>query len=253
MWNLSREVTGLFREYMGTGLIIIWYLVSVIYLFLKEKRRHYRILFIYMPVIILLLFFNPVFAGIIYKVTGEEIYYRILWLLPVTIGIAFAVVRAWGELQGRKKTVFAVSAAVLLAVSGSYIYSNPFFSRAQNQYHVPQEVVEICDAIHIDGREVMAMFPLEMVQFVRQYDPTICMPFGREALVARWGILHPLEEQIRKEVIDAKQLAELAMEEMVVYLILPKDKEIIGDLSDYDYVYFDTIGGCVLYWDPGYL
>ena len=64
MWS---NVVTLFREYMGTGLIVIWYLVSLVYLFVKEKRKPFRILFLYVPVILLLLYFNPLFAQIVWQ------------------------------------------------------------------------------------------------------------------------------------------------------------------------------------------
>ena len=57
--------------------------------------------------------------------------------------------------------------AVLVMLSGSFIYSNEFFNRAENLYHVPQSVVDICDAIEVEGREVMAVFPAELLQYVR--------------------------------------------------------------------------------------
>ena len=50
---------------MGTGLIVGWFLIALIYLLLKEKRKHIRILFVYVPIILLLLFFNPLFAKVL--------------------------------------------------------------------------------------------------------------------------------------------------------------------------------------------
>ena len=49
------NVFYLFREYMGTGLIVIWYLIALIYLWVREKRKEIRVLFLYMPVFLLLL------------------------------------------------------------------------------------------------------------------------------------------------------------------------------------------------------
>ena len=83
------DMLALFRDYMGTGMIVIWYLIALLYLWMKEKRRYMRILFIYMPVVLLVLYFNPLFAQLVYKVTGDEVYYRILWLLPITVVIAY--------------------------------------------------------------------------------------------------------------------------------------------------------------------
>ena len=39
MW---KDIVILFREYMGTGLIVIWFVVSLIYLWINEKRKDLR-------------------------------------------------------------------------------------------------------------------------------------------------------------------------------------------------------------------
>ena len=61
------EALKLFQEYMGTGLIMIWFLVSLLYLWVTEKRKYIRILFVYVPLVLLLVFFNPVVAKIIHR------------------------------------------------------------------------------------------------------------------------------------------------------------------------------------------
>ena len=245
---LSNVVT-LFREYMGTGLIVIFFLAALIYLFLKEKRKPMRIIFLYVPTLLLLLFFNPLFATLVYQVIGDEIYYRILWLLPMTVVIAFAVVDIWGELKGKKKAVFALTAAVLVMVSGGYIYNNPHYSRAENLYHVPQSVVDICDAIEVPGREVRAVFPSEILQYVRQYSPLVCMPYGREMLVDKWAQKKDLFDLMEQEEIDVEKLVELCREVETVYIILPEDKKLIGSLEEQEFELFDQMHGYVIYKD----
>ena len=39
------EALKLFKEYMGTGLIIIWFLLSLLYLWVTEMRKHISILY----------------------------------------------------------------------------------------------------------------------------------------------------------------------------------------------------------------
>lgn len=46
MWS---DVAALFREYMGTGLIGIWYVLCLVWLWINEKCRPRRILFLYLP------------------------------------------------------------------------------------------------------------------------------------------------------------------------------------------------------------
>ena len=74
MWE---DAIALFREYAGTGLIVIWYVICLIYLWIREKRKYIRVLLLYAPVLLLLIYFNPLFAGLIYGLVGGEIYYRI--------------------------------------------------------------------------------------------------------------------------------------------------------------------------------
>lgn len=243
MWS---EVIVPFQSQMGTGLIVIWYLLALVYLFLKEKRKEIRVLFLYAPIVLLLLYFNPLFAKFLYTVLDSEIYYRILWLLPVTVVIAYACVSIYGSLKGIKKNVFALGMAGLLMISGSFIYSNPLFHEAENKYHMPNSVVEICDAINVPGREVLAVFPMELLHYVRQYSPTTCMPYGREVQVTRWEgrlgsyveLYEAMEEQ--KDVV-LEQLAPLTRDAGCHYVVLRKDKKIIGETADWDWeLFFET-------------
>lgn len=253
MW--SHAIT-LFQEYMGTGLIVVFFLISLVYLWIVEKRKQVRILFIYVPVILLLVFFNPLFARVVYELAGSEIYYRILWLIPVTIVIAFAIVDVLGRLEGAKRVAFGVVAAAVIAVSGSYIYSNPFFSKAENLYHVPQSVADICDAIEVEGREVKAIFPVEMLQYVRQYSPVVCMPYGRDILVDEmteyndlWSGWNTLYDVMEAKEIDAGLLTAGCRAEGVVYIVLPAEKKVNGSFADYEFEVFANIDAYVVYKD----
>lgn len=236
----------LFHNYMGTGLILIWYLAAVIYLFLREKRRDRRILFVYAPVITLLLYFNPLFFYVFRKAMDEEIYYRLIWLLPVTVTLAYSIVRICQELQGKKRLAVLGLAAILIAVSGTFTYSNPIFRRAENLEHVPAEVAEICDMIELPGREVRAAFPVEMVHFVRQYSAWICMPYGREVLT---GGFSDLEYALRYREVEVSRVAELAKGQSCHYVIISDEKDLLGRMEDYDYELAGQVGKYLIYRD----
>lgn len=247
MWS---DAVNLFREYMGTGLIVIWYLLSVVYLFLREKRKEVRILFVYVPIVLLLLYFNPLFVRLVYSAAGGEVYYRILWLLTMTVVIAYTCTCIYGELRGGKKTVFAVCMAGVLMASGSFVYRNPFFHKAENLYHVPDSVVAICDAIRVPGREVEAVFPVELLQYVRQYSPVVCMPYGREITVERWHYTNELYDAMEAKEIDLGQLAPLVQKYSCHYVVLRRDKKIIGTAEDYGWEWFFETEDYVVYRDP---
>lgn len=243
------EALKLFQEYMGTGLIMIWFLISLLYLWLTEKRKHIRVMFLYVPLVLLFVFFTPLVAKLVSGLADGEIYYRILWLLPVTPVIACAAVDFSGKLAGYRKYVGITAALILFMLSGSLIYRNPYFQKAENVYHVPMSVVDICDAIEVPGREVMAVFPGELLQYVRQYSNVVCMPYGRNIVVSKWIVQNDLYDVMEQETIDAAELAELARKEQCAYIILPESKILVGRLQDQEYEEFGRMHGYVIYKD----
>lgn len=251
MWS---DVMEWFRQYMGTGMIVTWYLLSLIYLWICEKKRHVRILFLYVPLILLLVYFNPLCVKLVHGVVGSDIYWRILWLLPITATIAYASVCVYGRMarDGRRlaANLFALCMAGALAVSGSFIYNSPRVSRAENLYHMPDSVIHICDAIQVPGREVMAAFPLELTPYVRQYCPVVCMPYGREMVMKSWNNHNPLCDALEQEVISMEEAVPLSREAQCHYIIFREGQELTADPEEYGWIRYAEMDGYVIYRDP---
>ena len=243
MWT---DVIRIFQRYMGTGFVMIWFVAALIYLLVNEKQKSKRIVLVYMPIIMLALYFNPLFASVFCKIVGSEIYFRICWLMPVIVVIAYAAVCICSRLKGKKQFLFAAAAMALIALSGRLVYSNPLYSRAENIYHVPDSVVHICDAIIVPGREVMAVFPSELLLYVRQYSPMVCMPYGREIFM---GYNNEFCDAMERETIDLEELVPLAREKQCHYIVLREDKEILGNPRDFRWEIFGQTDGYVIYRD----
>lgn len=239
-------MTEIFQKFAGSGFILIIFVLALIYLLICEKRKPRRIMLVYVPMIVLLCFFNPLFFKIFYSLVGEEIYFRIIWLLPVTMVIGYTVVHIAERLQGKKRMGFCLAAVLILMLSGKLVYSSILYSAAENEYHVPDEVVDICDAIEIEGREVMAAFPEEFLLYVRQYSPTVCMPYGRGLML---GYYDPFCYLMLQDEIEVEQLAGYAKEALCHYVIVSEEKVLVGDMEDYDYEVFDIMHGYVIYRD----
>ncbi len=252
MW---KNAVDLFVSYMGSGILVAWFLICLVYLYLKEKDSVKRIIFLYFPVIVLLMYFNPLFVKLVYGIIGEEIYYRFLWIIPMSLTISFATVRVWGSLKRKLQPLFAGLCVCLVMISGKLIYTNQFFSVAENIYHVPQAVAKICDAISVEGREVMAAFPMHMVQYVRQYDATVCIPHGRDAILTDWGLDYPLLEILVQEEIDVEELVYLTRDmengsaRPCHFFVVREGTSFIGNLEEYGIVLYDTIEGYDVYYD----
>ena len=246
MWDMILQP---FRDYAGSGMLIALFLAAEIFLFVSEKNKMTRIVFVYLPGLVLLLYFLPPFAALIYAFVESEIYYRLLWLLPITPVLGYTAVKILSGCAGIKKWGVGAALGVMIMLSGSLVYRSPLAVRAENPYHVPQPVVDICDAIRVEGREVMAAFPMELVPYVRQYSPYVCMPYGREILIERWHFQNELYDLLNAEVLDVELIVEKAREQNCHYVVFGQGKTINGSFEDYEYELFDVIDGYTIYTD----
>lgn len=236
-----------FRNYMGTGSILILFLLALVYLFLFEDRKPRRILFIYFPILVLLLFFNPLFVRFYVSLDGEETYFRVCWLLPYLIVLPYTVVSIVEKQKGKTAVCMCVAlAAALFVASGKLVYSNPLYSRAENIYHVPDSVVQICDTIEVPGREVRAVFPMELLLYVRQYSALVHMPYGRDALMGSYDEMYEIMESGE---IDLKQLLSLTRQRECHFIVFREDAEFVGEPAGWDLELFLQTDGYIVYRD----
>ncbi len=240
---------GVWQNISGSGMLLSLYVCAVFFLFFREKERFKRILLVYLPALWIGILLLPFTYELVATFIDEELYYRFFWMLPMSLVIAYAAVEVYHLYQGRYKPLVALGLVLIMIMSGDFVYNNWRYSRAENVYHVPASVVDICDLMHAEGREVMAAFPMELLQYVRQYDGTICMPYGRNILVADWGDNHPLYDALEAETVDGTLLGETAALYDCSYVVIAQDKECVGDLSAGGYVLKDTLHGYHIYYN----
>lgn len=230
-----KEIILIFQQYTGSGFLTILYLIALLYLWVSEKNNTIRNIFVYAASALQILFFVPfVYYG--YQLLDRGTYYRILWLLPMTVTIAYAGVR----LLGRYPRFGILFGVFLIAISGKYVYSNIYITKAENAYHIPQEAIDVCEVIMPkEGQErVTGVFPDDLIHYIRQYSSEIQMVYGRDYLAPDWAYGdHPVRKLMNSESIDAAELAELLEDYYCNYIILPKDKEITGDFKSWDIVF----------------
>lgn len=253
MLEVSQKILQIYKEYTGTGMIGALFLAAVFYLLFEERMREKKLIFSVLPLVLAAFFACPVFAYLVSGYLDEEIYYRFLWLLPVTSVIAYAGVRLVLKVSGIKRITALLGICGIIMLCGDYVYDNPYFSKAENPYHVPRTVVKICEEIQVEGREVRAVFPGEMVQYVRQYTPFVCMPYGREMIVERWKIGNEMYELFELGLPDglvrANKLAETARKYEVHYIIWDLERFMEGNLESCGFLLLDTIDGYAVYVD----
>lgn len=237
-------IMSVIKSYMGTGFVTVVFLLCLAYLAFTERDKVKRCVFIYMPLVVIIVFLFPLTYKFYGKVSEDVTYYRLLWLIPVTPVIAYASVSYLTGIKScKKKTLASIALALFLAFSGKLMYTSVHMVDADNVYHMPQVVVDICDTIHVDGREVRAAMPEELMQFVRQYDPCICLAYGRQYLMG----IYAEENDFRDAMIarDTELIGTLGTVREVHYIIVRPGEEF--EELPVNYEEFARIDGFIIY------
>ena len=250
MWGIFLESVVIFKNYMGfhqykflAGL----YLLALLYLWFAEKDRHRRAILVYAPTLLLAAFFCPLFRKVFVRVLEDsETYYRLLWLLQMSLVTAYGSIK----LMGRHRKIGLLIMCAAIAAGGDYVYDSINISKAQNAYHLPQEVIDIVDMIEPEEGRIKVLMPGELLQYVRQYSTDIELPYGREMMIERWDYYDAMYEAMEKtEVIDTPYFVELARGYPCAYVILRNDRQVKESLTDYGFEVYGQVGIYVIYKD----
>ena len=242
-----------YQAYVGSSIIYMLSLCCVVYLFFREERKEIRAILVYGTMILFSLFLFPLFAYIMINVIFDnEVYYRFLWLLPSYIVLAYTAVRFLDDIKSKKKR--CILGVVLMAgimLNGDYVYQNPSFSRAENPYHIPQNIVNVCNVIMPEEGEewVSIVAPKEMISYVRQYSAEIHMPYGRAVLIERWSMGHPLYELMEEDTLDVYALCEMARQYGCHYIVIPESKSLNGSFEESNFLLVQSVDGYLIYLD----
>ncbi|RKM57838.1 hypothetical protein D6855_12370 [Butyrivibrio sp. CB08] len=256
MYGIFMECWVALKLYFGNPILPIILFVSAVYLLVCEKDIRKNIILGILPIVILAGFLLPI-TKIVYVAAfddGSDTYYRVLWLIPMYVVIGYAACKLIFGFESKvKQRVALVAAVVIVMLSGSLVYFNQYMSVAENMYHIPQEVIDVCDVIAPkDGdSRVRAVFPSELVHFVRQYDVNILMPYGREMLATQWDYYNAVYDAYEKpEVINAEKLLEATRQSKCLYIVLRTDRKVDVSLVTMGLKLVDTVGDYIIYSDP---
>lgn len=216
-------------EYGGKGWIWLLLLISLLYLYFAEKEKHLRLIVIWGSIFSILVFMFPLTNMVFRRFLDGATYYRLIWSIPVGVIISYAFAKA----ISKHRIVGLLICAILIVLTGNKVYRNQYMSIAENEYHLPEQMIEICDVIHPDYYYVTACFPEEFIHQVPQYDSDIKLAFGREVLVAGWSNTNKFYELEKQTVIDVEKLTNLCIEEQVEYYIARKIQNSSASFSDY--------------------
>ena len=243
------EILQILVEYSGTGMLLILYAVAVGYLVYRERTPGKRLLLITLPLLILLVFLIPPVYDLYSSLDGSETYYRLLWMMPMALTIAYAGVLLFRENLSTGLLVLCG----LIVLCGEYVYDNENILDAENRLHIPQMVLNVSDFLmnETGGERTVVAMPSALVQYVRQYNAMIVMPYGREMLMGDYynQVYEAMEET---DPVEAQSLCEALDLYDCEYLVIETLKvlEMDGALEDYDLTFLADVDGYSIYHCP---
>lgn len=250
MFGIFMESLVIFKLYTGLRFLLVLTLLAWIYLLVKEKDKRIRLILVYAPILILLLFFFPLSRKLFVAAGLDgETYYRVIWTIPMGIITIYGAC----QLFAKHRRIGLIVSSALIILCGSYVYQSTYISKAENLYHIPNTVMKICDCITPENENlrVTAVMPPELIHFVRQYDANINMPYGREMLVERWGYYNEVYEVMEKpEIVEMKALLKATRNNYCQYIVMAQDRETDVNPVESGLVLLDTIDGYRIYEDP---
>lgn len=165
-----------FQLMQGEGVFYLFFAVMLGYMFLIRKKEPWcKWILLYFAGLTITVYNPLIVTPLADKLHMEDEYYRLIWLLPFTVGIAWLAV-AMIE-KGKKrwtKMLLFVAASLLLAFPGkSILYRG--ITLADNTYKVPEDLIEICSWLHEDSeeKEPFVYLDFELAVLINQYDPSI--------------------------------------------------------------------------------
>ncbi len=250
MGEIMKRTLTIYQNYGGDSTMTVIVAAAILYLWVTEEKKEIRILFVHLTAGITALFFFPLFAyAAMHFFLDSEVYYRLLWLVPMGMIVSYALARAVSKIETRRKRIVISGVFVLLLMqSGSLVYRNPLVTRAENLYHLPQSVISAADVMHVEGRDVKAVVPGEMLQFIRQYDASIHLAYGRDALIDGWSN-NPLYEAMEANPVRSFAITDYAKQQGVEYIVLRAGTPIAGGkpIGKYEFSYLTTVDNYDIY------
>lgn len=230
MFNLTLKWIYFFN---GEGNYLIIFLISLLFLIYLKTYKNNKYFLLYNTCLVLIIILNPIAVKILSKIMGENVYWRVFWILPITIVIPFVATLVTVNSKKYLKYLIGILLIVIFITNGKYIFTSNNFAEAENIYKLPSESIQVCEIIKSDTKVV---FPPELTPYIRQYDSSIKMLFGRSASFEEAKLVY---RNFLTDVLNVGLISNTAINFDCEFIVYSREKELDGKFSDYG---FDKVG-----------
>lgn len=256
-WNMA---VNWLLQFNDEGLHFILMILALIYILLRKEERVHRWLFIGYSLIFTVIYFCPLTSWMITKAIGTLVYWRMLWMMPLPVIIAYAAVKIWFRMKNKMWKILSIAGlAAVLIVLGQFIYveNNPYEAKT-NWEKIPESPVAICDIVNANrGSEkewVLLAAPEDMVPYIRVYDASIHQVYGRKGdyWEPRKGGKY-IVKALDDEVLDYPTLVENCRNIKCNYIVLPEGEGREMNMAKFHFEVIGRVGSYVIYKDMNWI
>ena len=237
--------------YNNKSFLMPLFLIALLFLWVTETDRKLRAVLLYLVAAIAVIFLCPLYAWIGMQI-DEEIYYRVFWTLPIGILVCYSTVRLMMRFRHAVSRALVFFLAILvIVINGDLVYTNSFHIKSVNAYHIPQQVIAVADAVRQENYKPVAVFPAELLPFLRQYTADIYTPYGRNILEPAWTFHNELYDAMEGDsaVYDVAEVARCARNERCAFVVLSCIKQMKGSMEEEGYFLYRFVEGYFVYMD----
>lgn len=242
-----------YQSFNGTGFYHVLYLIGLLWVIRDRKiEKQWKYLFAGYTILFLFLYYFPVTAKIILTLIGTDVYWRMFWILPITVLLAMTAAQfVDGEKKSTWKRLGCIAAATaVLVMSGRNLYLNGGFIKAENSQKIMEETVMVCQVMkkyQESKEEIRAAVPDEILYEIRQFDASILLPYGR------WPHEYPEKQELmdamHAQPVQPHVLAEELRKSECNYLVYPAADGLMEAMEEEGFTFLEAVGNYQIYKD----
>lgn len=230
-----------FKSFLGSGwLMWLCFLVALVFCFFRMKDRRKKLFTV--SVLGCVIIINPIVYRLIGTTFMSGVYWRLFWALPIVIVVAAVLTELTGKISKNwLRFVTAIVLCLTIAALGERVINRGTYTLPENDYQLPQEVIDVSDIILEANEDISTMIivPDELVCYVRQYTGKLNLAYGRNI----WGFInnptemqYKLHDLMNAEQIDYRTLRDEAYAYGCGYIVFnASQRELPDHMDEYGY------------------
>lgn len=242
------------KWYIGDGWHYLLFLAVLIYMILNRKEKDNRKWLAGYSIMFGAVYICPLTARIIMKYcVGDLVYWRMFWLLPSSVIIAYGAAKICAGCKKQWGQLLAMAALTLVIVftgQNPYVGEDVPYVKADNLQKLPTDACLVCDVINAsleEGERAVAVVPDSLNGYVRQYDASIELVYGRRSKLRK--ARRRLHRQMNLENPNFRKIIRIARKQGANYLVYPANEEQSAQIEGLGFGQIGSVGGYFIYKD----